>query len=253
MNLSDTVVLVTGANRGLGAHLVAELLGAGVPKIYAAARDTGSFDADVVADQRIHVLAVDVTKASSVTSAVAAAPDVDVLINNAGVLNFGGILDGDLDGFQANLATNYFGTLRMTRGFLPVLERNAPSTVVNVLSMLALAPFGPMAGYSASKAAAHSLTQALRAELHSRNINVLGAYPSSIDTGMLAGVAVSKVAPTVVAQRIVAALAAEESMVFPDDASQARGQIYLGDPIALERRLADIGRQRRGGEGGRRG
>jgi short-subunit dehydrogenase len=87
---------------------------------------------------------------------------------SAGALAFGGVLDGDLGSFERNLRTNYLGTLRVTREFVPVLERNAPAAVVNVLILIALAPVPPMAGYSASKAAAHSMTQALRAELRGR-------------------------------------------------------------------------------------
>jgi NAD(P)-dependent dehydrogenase (short-subunit alcohol dehydrogenase family) len=238
MNLSDSVALVTGANRGLGARLVRELLAAGASRVYATARDAGSVAADVAADPRVQVLPLDVTDDASVQAAAAQAQDVTVLVNNAGVLNFGGVLDGDLAGFEKDLATNYFGALRVTRGFVPVLEKNAPASVVNVLTLIALAPVGPMAGYSASKAAAHSMTQALRAELRGRGIDVLGAYPGGIDTDMLAGVEAEKAAPEVVAQRIVAALAAGETIVFPDDASAGAGSVYLGDPVKLEQLLA---------------
>jgi NAD(P)-dependent dehydrogenase (short-subunit alcohol dehydrogenase family) len=238
MNFSDKVALVTGANRGLGARLVKELLAAGVPKVYATARDVSSVNREVADDARVHVLQLDITDGASIGAAAAAAPDVNVLVNNAGVLNFGGVLDGNLDGFETDLATNYFGVLRVTRGFLPVLEGNAPGAVVNVLTLIALAPVGPMAGYSASKAAAHSLTQALRAELKSRDITVLGAYPGGIDTDMLAGVEADKADPEIVARRIVAALASDESIVFPDDTSHGAGAVYLTDPIQLERMLA---------------
>ena len=120
---------------------------------------------------------------------------------------------------------------------MPALERNAPAAVVNVLTLIALAPMGPMAGYSASKAAAHSITQALRAELRPRGINVLGVYPGGIDTDMLATVEAAKAPPQLVASRIVSALAAGESLTFPDDVSAAAGDIYLSDPIKLEQAL----------------
>lgn len=162
MNLTDSVALVTGANRGLGARLVAELLRAGAATVYATSRSGGP---TVPEDPRVRPLALDVTDPASVAAAVAAAPDVNVLVNNAGVLAFGSALDGDLAGFERDLHTNYLGTLRVTRAFLPVLEGHAPAAIVNVLTLIALAPMGPMAGYSASKAAAHSMTQALRAEL----------------------------------------------------------------------------------------
>ena len=238
MQIHDQVALVTGANRGLGARLVHELLDAGARRVYATARRPETIAPAVAGDPRVTTLRLDVTSADSVTAAAAAAPDVTVLVNNAGVLNFGGALDGDLDGFERDLRTNYFGLLRVTRGFVPVLERNAPAAIVNVLTLIALAPVGPMAGYSASKAAAHSLTQALRAELKGRRVEVLGAYPGGIDTDMLAGVEAEKAPPEIVASRIVAALAAGETLVFPDDASAGAGRVYLENPIKLEEMLA---------------
>lgn len=201
MNLTGSTALVTGANRGLGARIVSELLAADVTKVYVTARTPGSVADSVVADPRVHTLALDTTDPASVAAAAAAASDVTVLVNNAGVLAFGGVLDGDLDSFERDLRTNYLGTLRVTREFGPVLERNAPAAVVNVLTLTALAPVAPMAGYSASKAAAHSMTQALRAELRGRGIEVLGAYPGGIDTDMLAGVEADKARPEVVAKR----------------------------------------------------
>jgi NAD(P)-dependent dehydrogenase (short-subunit alcohol dehydrogenase family) len=234
MNLTGSVALVTGANRGLGARLVTELLNAGAAKIYATARTPGAVTA---ADDRVQALAVDVTDPASVTAAAEAAEDVTVLVNNAGVLAFGSALDGDLASFERDLRTNYLGTLRVTRAFVPVLERNAPSAVVNVLTVIALAPVGSMAGYCASKAASHSMTQALRAELRDRGITVLGAYPGGIDTDMLAGVDIEKAAPEAVAERIVAGLTADEAVMFPDDVSAGAGSVYLSDPLKLEQML----------------
>ena len=235
MNLNGSVALVTGANRGLGSRLVSQLLHAGAAKVYATSRAPV---AAASADPRVRPLTLDVTDPASVTAAAAAAPDVAVLVNNAGVLAFGTALTGDLESFERDLRTNYLGTLRVTRAFAPILERNAPAAVVNILTLIALAPVGPMAGYSASKAAAHSITQALRAELRDRGITVLGAYPGGIDTDMLAGVEAPKAPPQIVAERIVASLAAGETVVFPDDASAGAGSVYLSDPVKLEHMLA---------------
>jgi NAD(P)-dependent dehydrogenase (short-subunit alcohol dehydrogenase family) len=234
MNLTGSVALVTGANRGLGARLVTELLRAGAAKVYATARTPGTVTA---ADHRVQALGLDITDQASVTAAAEAAPDVTVLVNNAGVLAFGSALDGDLASFERDLRTNYLGSLRVTRAFVPALERNAPSAVVNVLTVIALAPVGSMAGYSASKAAAHSMTQALRTELRDRGITVLGAYPGGIDTDMLAGVEIDKAPPELVAERIVAGLADGETVVFPDDVSAGAGSVYLSDPLKLEQML----------------
>jgi NAD(P)-dependent dehydrogenase (short-subunit alcohol dehydrogenase family) len=154
------------------------------------------------------------------------------------VLGFGGVLDGDLELFHRDLATNYLGTLRVTRAFVPILEANGPAAIATVLTLIALAPVAPMAGYSASKAAAHSMTQALRAELRGRGIEVIGAYPGGIDTDMLASVEADKADPQVVAARIVAGIAAGDTIVWPDDASAGAGSVYLTDPVKLEQMLA---------------
>lgn len=238
MNLHAQVALVTGSNRGLGSHLVTQLLASGVTKVYATARDGRTINEDVRTDSRVHVLDLDITDPASVSAAVAAADDVNILVNNAGVLAFGDVLTGDLEGFQRDIETNYVGTLRTARAFVPVLENNGPGAIANILTLIALAPVASMAGYSASKAAAHSMTQALRAAVAGRGIEVLGAYPGGIDTDMLAGVEADKAPPAVVAARVVAALAAGESLVFPDDASAGAGAAYLSDPLQLEKLLA---------------
>jgi NAD(P)-dependent dehydrogenase (short-subunit alcohol dehydrogenase family) len=238
MNVEGSVALVTGANRGLGARLVDRLLDAGVSKIYATARDPRSISDAVSADPRVRTLALDVTDQASVDVAAKTATDVTLLVNNAGVLAFGSALEGDLTLFQRDVETNYVGLLRVSQAFVPVLTGNAPGAIVNVLTLIALAPVRGMAGYSASKAAAHSITQSLRVELRDKGIDVFGAYPGGIDTDMLAGVDADKAAPETVAQRIVAGVAAGESVIWPDDASAGAGAVYLGDPIALERMLA---------------
>jgi NAD(P)-dependent dehydrogenase (short-subunit alcohol dehydrogenase family) len=238
MDLTHHTALVTGANRGLGSHLVRALLDAGARGVIATARRAGTLPADIVSSPRVRHHVLDIEDDESVAAAAAFASDVTVLVNNAGVLAFGSVLDADLGMVERDVATNYVGTLRTTRAFVPVIERNGGGAVVNVLTLIALAPVPAMAGYSASKAAAHSMTQALRAEVASRGIHVLGAYPGGIDTDMLAGVEAVKAAPRTVAERIVAALVAEQTVVFPDDASAAAGEVYLSDPVKLETMLA---------------
>ncbi len=238
MNLTDQVALVTGANRGLGVHFVRELLSAGVARVYACARDADSVGAEMAADPRVRVLSLDVTDQAAVEAAAAAAPDVTVLVNNAGVLHFGAMLDADLAAVEQDLQTNYLGTLRVARAFAPALQRNAPAAMINVITLIGLAPVPGMAGYSASKAAAHSMTQSLRAELRGHGVEVLGAYPGGIDTDMLAGVEAEKADPKVVAARTLAALQAGRTFVFPDDASAGAGSVYLTDPVKLESMLA---------------
>ena len=238
MQITDATALVTGANRGLGTHLVRELLAAGARRVYATARVPATVPAELADDPRVRVLALDVTDRASVDAAATAAGDVTLLVNNAGVLGFGTVLDADPEAVERDLATNYLGTLRVTRAFVPVLEANAPAAVANVLTLIALAPVPAMAGYCASKAAAHSMTQALRSELRGRGVEVIGAYPAGIDTDMLAGVEAAKADPAVVARRIVAGIVEGAPFVFPDDTSAGAGALYGTDPWQLEAALA---------------
>jgi NAD(P)-dependent dehydrogenase (short-subunit alcohol dehydrogenase family) len=240
LQIDGQTVLVTGANRGLGARLVESLLDAGAVRVWAAARDPERIAPHVLAEERVVPLGLDITDQASVEAAASRATDVDLLINNAGVLGFGGPLEGDLDVFERDVITNYLGTLRITRAFVPILERNAPALVVNVLTVLALAPIRSLAGYCASKAASHSMTQALRAELRVRGVDVIGAYPGGIDTEMVAGVEMMKTSPEEVAARIVEGIRANEAIIWPDPISSGAGGAYLENPIALEEMLAAI-------------
>ena len=183
LQIAGQTVVVTGANRGLGRSLVAALLERGAAKVYATARN----GAGVPEDPRVVRLALDLGDRDSIAAAARAASDATVLINNASTAAFAGPLDADRDAVRGEMVVNYGGTFDVIRAFVPVLERNGGGAIVNVLSLLSLASTPPMAGYSASKAAAHSLTQALRPVLKAKGISVHGVYPAGIDTDMLAG------------------------------------------------------------------
>lgn len=235
MNITNSVALVTGANRGLGARLVDGLLARGAAKVYAAARKP---ELVTHTDARVVPLALDIEDQASVDAAAAAASDITLLVNNAGVLAFGGMLDAALADVERDLRTNYLGTLRASRAFVPVLEANGGGAIANVLTLIALAPVAGMAGYSASKAAAHSMTQSLRIELRGRGIEVIGAYPGGIDTDMLAGVEAEKAAPEEVAAGILDGIGRGETTVFPDQASAGGGEVWRRSPLELEAMLA---------------
>src|ERR1700748_2064150 len=147
MTLSNKVALVTGANRGIGATIVREMLKAGVTKIYAAARDTTTLPA--FADPRVFPLQLDVTSDTSVKAATAAANDVDVLVNNAGTLAFGDYISSSWEAFEDDMRTNYFGTLRVLRAFTPQFVARKSGPIANVSSVVGLSAVPVMAGYSA--------------------------------------------------------------------------------------------------------
>jgi NAD(P)-dependent dehydrogenase (short-subunit alcohol dehydrogenase family) len=233
MDISASVPAVTGASRGLGRSLVDALLEHDVPKVYALARDPSA----VRQDLRVVPVAFDLLDAASIPTAAATASDATLLINNASTAAFAGPLDADPVAVRKEMAANFDGTYATIRAFVPVLEANG-GAIVNVLSLLALASTPPMAGYSASKAAAHSLTQALRPVLAQRGITVYGVYPGGIDTDMLAGIDAPKTPPAEVAAGILNGLAADHEDIFPDPNAQAMSRTWWSDPKSFERAFA---------------
>ncbi|WP_243715640.1 SDR family NAD(P)-dependent oxidoreductase [Micromonospora sp. KC207] len=194
----------------------------------------------VRADERITPVALDVTDRAAIAQLVTIATDTDLLINNAGAAAFAAALDADPDGLAWEFAVNFTGLYDMIRAFTPVLVENK-GTLVNVLTLLAYALAPPMAGYSASKAAAHSLTLALRPALTRAGVSVHGVYPGGIDTDMLAGVDAPKAAPRAVADAICDGLAAGDQNTYPDPTSAHMGELWNRDPQAFTAAFATMG------------
>jgi NAD(P)-dependent dehydrogenase (short-subunit alcohol dehydrogenase family) len=238
MKITGCVALVTGANRGLGKALVSALVEAGAARVYAAARDERTLSA---AGPRVVPLALDTTKPEQIAAAVKKAHDVTLLINNAGVLTSYSVLTTSREAIDADLRTNVHGTIAVIKAFLPVLER-APggATVVNVLSMASLASFPALGGYSASKAAAYSVTQALRAELRAKHIDVLAALPGPIDTEMVKQLQMPKTSPADTAKGLIAGIERGEEEIFPDPMAQQMGALWNKSHKELERAFAGL-------------
>jgi NAD(P)-dependent dehydrogenase (short-subunit alcohol dehydrogenase family) len=234
--LYGTIALVTGANRGLGKALVETLLAAGVTKVYAGARDEKQV---ARVDPRIEPLRLDVTNAEQVTAAARRAADVTLLINNAGRLSSFNVLSASTADLESDFGVQVHGTLSVIRAFVPILARSdGGATIVNVLSLASLASVPTMGGYSASKAAAYSITQALRSELAKKSIRVLAALPGPIDTDMVKDLQLPKASAGDVAERIVAGIVRGDEEIFPDPMSQQMGALWLHDPKAYERAVA---------------
>ncbi len=155
MSLSNKVILVSGANRGIGAATVRELLKANVAKVYAGARNVNSLPD--FGDARVVPLQLDVTSDTSVNAAANIATDVDVLVNNAGPWDLGDVISSTQEMIEADMQTNYYGTLRVIRAFTPRFVSRGSGTIANVVSIVGLAAVPLLAGYSASKAALQSL------------------------------------------------------------------------------------------------
>jgi NAD(P)-dependent dehydrogenase (short-subunit alcohol dehydrogenase family) len=183
MDLTGIIALVTGANRGLGRHFVQQLLDRGARKVYATARDPRTIEARV----GLVPLALDVTDPASVQAAAAAASDVTLLVNNAGVTTYTDLVTGDLDKLRLELETNLLGPLHTIRAFAPILAGNGGGAIVNVNSRLSFLSVPGANGYAVSKAAAWSLTNGVRLELAAQGTLVTGVYLSATDTDMMAG------------------------------------------------------------------
>lgn len=236
MNITNALAFVTGANRGIGRAFVEGLLDGGARRVYAAARNPALLEPVVALDRaRIIPLKLDITNWHDVETAARASADVNLLINNAGVLASGNVLASDIGLLRQDLDTNYLGTLTMIRHFAPLIERNGGGAIINVLTLIALASMPGFGGYSASKAAAYSMTQAVRAELASKGIGVHAVFPGAVDTDMLHGVEMAKTSPQEVAQAVLAAVEAGEEDIFPDPMSQNAEATWRHDPKALER------------------
>ncbi|MCF8206317.1 MAG: SDR family oxidoreductase [Methylotenera sp.] len=216
MSLSNAVVLITGANRGLGRAFAEAALAAGAAKVYAAARDTASIDLPGVVPLRL-----DVTDPAQVAAAAAECRDVTVLINNAGILRGGSLLAPEtLTAARAELETNFFGPWLLARAFAPVLAANGGGAVLNVLSALSWASLPGSATYSASKAAAWALSNGLRQELRAQGTQVTSLHVGYMDTDMVRGVAGPKASPADVARQALQGLAAGDFEVLADDISR---------------------------------
>ncbi|MYM90200.1 SDR family oxidoreductase [Rugamonas sp. FT82W] len=235
MKLKNAVVLITGANRGLGNALAQAALAAGARKVYAGARNPAA-----VTLAGVTPIKLDVNSPADIAAAAQAIPDLTILINNAGI--FTGSTVGAPDAaaaLRAELDTNLYGPMALSQAFAPALARNGGGAIVNILSALSWFSLPTSGTYSVSKAAAWALTNGLRGELHAQGTQVLGAHMGYMDTDMTDGIDAPKSAPADIARAIVEALEAGHDEVLTDDTARqvkqgfaAPRSIYLGEPRA---------------------
>jgi NAD(P)-dependent dehydrogenase (short-subunit alcohol dehydrogenase family) len=237
MKIEGSVVLVTGANRGIGRSFVHALVAAGAKKVYAAARSVDSLE-ELTTDGRVVAVKLDVTNEDDVRAAAAKASDVTLLVNNAGVLDFGSVLEASPQAFERNFATNFYGVLATSRAFAPIVEKNGGGAIVNMHTLLAMASMPGFGVYNASKAAAWSLTQSMRAGLAGRGVAVHGVFPGPVDTDMLKGVPVAKASADDVAQAVVQGILRGDEDIFPDPMSASLYQAWRKDHKAVEKQFA---------------
>lgn len=231
--VENAVVLVTGAAGGIGSMLVAALRDAGAAEVVAAARR------DAPAMPGVTPLQLDITNEADVARAAAEwAPRIDILINNAGFNANRRLLSEDsLCAARQEMEANYFGLLNMAQAFAPAMRERRRGTIVNLLTFLAHVNHPSMASYCASKAAAHSITQALRAELAPAGVHVCAVFPTAVDTAMSRDLPGPKLSPAQLAADVIKAIRSGAEDVYPGMAEQALRQFRL-DPKQMERQMA---------------
>ncbi|CAN7390332.1 SDR family oxidoreductase [Massilia sp. LjRoot122] len=226
MNIQNATVLVTGANRGLGAEFARQALARGAKKVYAAARDPAT-----VLLEGVVPVGLDVTDAAAVAALAEQLDDVDLVINNAGVANTGSLLGAEsAKSLRWMLETNVFGILNLSQGFAPVLQRQGGGAFINVLSVASWKSNPPLAAYAVTKAAAWNLTNGVRDALRSQGTQVLGVHVGFIDTDLTRGFDLPKLSPATVVERTFAALEAGASEVLVDELTRAVKQGLTAEP-----------------------
>lgn len=228
----NKVILLTGADGEIGTALLKEMLHRNAKKIYATgiAMDRLNQLASAFPD-RVSALFIDVTNEESIQKAAALCTDVDILINNAGVELKSDFL-GEHAGKKALLEMNinYIGVIHLINSFLPVLQKEEQTHIINILSIGSAAVIQRLATYCASKVATHLLTQSLRPALATQAIDMIGVYPGYVDSAMSAEVQMEKITLPDLAHAICHAFEEGQFDIFPDTMSQ---QFFKENPITL--------------------
>ena len=226
MDIKNAIAFITGANRGLGLAFAREARRRGAAKVYAGMRRTDGFN-----EPGIIPVKIDVTDPASIAAAAALAADTTMLINNAGIAALiDGPLSADVAAQSARMFdTNYYGVVRVTQAFEPILSTKPNAAIINVLSDIVWLPRPILAPYAASKAAAWSYTNQVRFHLRERGVQVLGLHVGFVDTDLTNGIDAPKSSPEDVVRQTYDALVAGKSEVMAD-----KGTAVLKSTLAAE-------------------
>jgi len=245
MNIENSVIFITGANRGIGKAYVEAFLAAGAAKIYLGVRKPESVSEMVAQNSdRLIPLKLDVTNESDIKAAAEEAQDITILVNNAGILFFDDVHSADaIDHARKQMEVNYFGVLAMTQAFAPILKANGGGVIVNLSSIVGHVTMPAITTYCASKYAVQSLILASRASLAAQGTQVIGVYPGPIDTDMAHDLEMDKFPPEQVAKETLKAIESSTEDVFTDPFSQSLYQQFRTDPKAVEAQMKEMAQE----------
>ena len=238
MRISKSRILITGANRGIGLALVKNSLEQGAAKIYATYRsenDRSAFDAY---GERVVPVHLDLGDQATIAQLSQTVPSLNVLINNAGTFGATNLLENTEEELRRDFETNFFGTRAVIRAMLPALKIETSAAIANVSSIAGLAAMPSFGGYSASKAALHSMTQSIRGTLKADGISVHGVYPGPVATRMTENSEMETTPAPAVASEILKGIENGVEDIFPDAMAQQIGSLFLSSPKQLEQNFA---------------
>ncbi len=237
MDITNEIALVTGANRGIGRQFVLELLERGATKVYATARRPELLDFD---DSRVVPLRLDLLENDSVIAAAAAATDVTILVNNAGIATGASLVTGELDEIRREMDTHFWGTLGVIRAFSPVLAANGGGAIVNILSALSWFAAPGTGSYAAAKAAEWNMTNGIRLELSGQNTLVQGVFLGAADTDITADYDGPRIDPREVPRHALDGVATGAIEVIVDEWSAMVKASLADDPVAFYSQMSEL-------------
>ncbi|MEO8607860.1 MAG: SDR family oxidoreductase [Chloroflexota bacterium] len=242
IRIKDSVCFVTGSNRGIGRAIVEELLKSGAAKVYASARNTAALkDLAAASGGKVVAVALDITNEAQILDAAKTAPDTQILFNNAGIVEYTGIISAtDSKSARVQMEVNYFGLMNVTRAFTSILGKNGGGVLVNISSAMGLVGIPATGNYGATKAAIRSLTQSVRGELKAQGTHVIGVYPGPIDTDMTVGLPFEKETPQHVAQEIFKGIESGAEEVYPDKVALDFAAKLKSDAKGLEKEWSTL-------------
>ena len=229
-DVNNKVALVTGGNRGIGKSIIETLLEQGANKVYVAVRNLDS--AQPLVDQygeKAIPIHIDLSKPETISQAAKQTKDVELVINNAGILHTASPLsDNAVEAFNNEINVNVIGLINMAQAYAPILKQNGGGAFVQLNSVASMKNFADFATYSASKAASYSITQGLKDKLAEQGTQVVSVHPGPIDTDMANNAGLGEMAEpsSLVSESIIKALKAGEFHAFPDSMAKMFEEQY---------------------------